>query len=102
MEKWNYAELSKAAKAVGGPEKYIELLEKESKKQGRNEMLPWVGVAAVSASLFTAATIKIVNMFKARKDKKSEEIEEIKKELIEGIKEYDAKNTPEKGGADDE
>lgn len=102
MEKWNYAELSKAAKAVGGPEKYIELLEKESRQQGRNEMLPWFGVAAVSASLLTVGTIKIVNMFKARKDKKSEEIEEIKKELIEGIKEYDAKNTPEEGGAEDE
>lgn len=26
-QNWNYAELSKVAKAVGGPEKYVELLE---------------------------------------------------------------------------
>ena len=101
MEKWNYAELSKVAKAVGGPEKYVELIEKESRKDGRNEMLPWIGVAAVGASLLTAGTIKIINKFKARKDKKNEEIEEIKKELIEGIKEHDAKNTS-KEGVDDE
>lgn len=101
MEKWNYAELSKAAKAVGGPEKYVELIEKESRKAGRNEMLPWIGITAVGASLLTAGTIKIINIFKARKYKKNEEIEEIKKELIEQIKEYDAKNTSEEG-VDDE
>lgn len=98
MEKWNYAELSKAAKAVGGPEKYVELIEKESRKAGRNEMLPWIGITAVGASLLTAGTIKIINIFKARKYKKNEEI---KKELIEEIKEYDAKNTSEEG-VDDE
>ena len=27
-QNWDYAELSKAAKAAGGPEKYVELLEK--------------------------------------------------------------------------
>lgn len=35
---WDYAELSKAAKAAGGPEKYIELLEKASEKSGKLEI----------------------------------------------------------------
>lgn len=59
-QNWDYAELSKAAKAAGGPEKYVEMLERASKEAGKMEMLPWVGVAAVGASLLTAATIKIV------------------------------------------
>ena len=69
MEKWNYAELSKAAKTVGGPEKYVELIEKESRKAGRNEMLPWIGITAVGASLLTAGTIKIINIFNMSKFK---------------------------------
>ena len=55
-QKWDYAELSKAAKIAGGPEKYVEMLESASKDEGRMEMLPWIGVAAVGASLLTAAT----------------------------------------------
>lgn len=102
MKKWDYAELSKAAKAVGGPEKYIELLEKASRQKGRNEMLPWIGVAAAGASLLTAGAIQIFNIFKA-KSNKEEEIEEIKKDLIEGIKKYDANdNEAERGGEENE
>ena len=46
-QNWNYAELSKVAKAVGGPEKYVELLEKASKDAGKMEMAPWMGVAVI-------------------------------------------------------
>lgn len=60
-QNWDYAELSKAAKAAGGPEKYVEMLELVSKEAGKMEMLPWLGVAAVGASLLTAATIKVVD-----------------------------------------
>ncbi len=31
VQNWDYAELSKAAKAAGGPEKYVELLEQVNK-----------------------------------------------------------------------
>ena len=34
-QKWDYAELSKAAKMAGGPEKYVEMLESVSKCFGR-------------------------------------------------------------------
>ena len=43
-QNWDYAELSKAAKAAGGPEKYVEMLERASRDAGKMEMLPWVGV----------------------------------------------------------
>lgn len=39
-QNWDYAELSKAAKMVGGPEKYVEILEFASKGAGKMEMLP--------------------------------------------------------------
>ena len=94
-QNWDYAELSKAAKAAGGPEKYVEMLERASKEAGKMEMLPWVGVAAVGASLLTAATIKIVDNFKSKKKNNADEIEMAKEEIVKGIKEYDATTHPE-------
>ena len=73
-QNWDYAELSKAAKAAGGPEKYAEMLKLVSKEAGKMEMLPWLGVAAVGASLLTAATIKVVDYFKSRKKNNETEI----------------------------
>ena len=46
---WDYAELSKAVKAAGGSEKYVDMLKQASRNAGKMEMLPWVGVAAVGA-----------------------------------------------------
>ncbi|MGR4072490.1 hypothetical protein ACTGZD_10140 [Streptococcus parasuis] len=88
-QNWDYAELSKAAKAAGGPEKYVDMLEQASKDAGKMEMLPWLGVAAVGASLLTAATIKVVDYFKSKKKKNEAEIEKAKKEIINGNKDYD-------------
>lgn len=88
-QNWDYAELSKAAKAAGGPEKYVDMLEQASKDAGKMEMLPWLGVAAVGASLLTAATIKVVDYFKSKKKKNEAEIEKAKEEIINGIKYYD-------------
>lgn len=86
---WDYAELSKAAKAAGGPEKYVELLERTSRNAGKMDMLPWVGVAAVGASLLTAAAIKVVDYFKSKNQQNQKELEAAKQEIIAGIKAYD-------------
>ena len=94
-QNWNYAELSKVAKAVGGPEKYVELLEKASKYAGKMEMAPWMGVAVIGASLLTAATIKVVDYFKSKKKNNADEIEMAKEEIIKGIKEYDGTHPDE-------
>ena len=101
-QNWDYAELSKAAKAAGGPEKYVELLEKASKDAGKMEMAPWIGVAAIGASLLTAATIKVVDYFKSKKKNNTAEIEKAKEEIIKGIKEYDATHPDEEAGIENE
>ena len=91
-QNWDYTELSKAAKAAGGPEKYVEMLECASRDAGKMEMLPWVGVAAVGASLLTVAAVKVVDFFKSKKRQNQEDIEAAKQEIIAGIKAYDAEH----------
>jgi len=56
---WNYAELSKMAKANGGPENLVELLV----KSGENKVLPWVGVALVGGVALTVGVQKIIEYF---------------------------------------
>ena len=101
-QNWDYAELSKAAKAAGGPEKYVELLEKASKDAGKMEMAPWIGVAAIGTPLLLAATTKVIDYFKSKKKNNEVEIEKAKEEIIKGIKEYDAAHLDEEGGSEDE
>ena len=91
-QNWDYAELSKAAKVAGGPEKYVEMLERASRDAGKMEMLPWVGVAAVGASLLTVAAVKVVDYFNLKKRQNQEDIEAAKQEIIAGIKAYDAEH----------
>lgn len=81
---------------------WLEMLELASKEAGKMEMLPWLGVAAVGASLLAAATIKVVDYFKSRKKNNETEIEKAKAEIINGIKEYDAAHPDEEGGSEDE
>lgn len=88
-QKWDYAELSKAAKMAGGPEKYVEMLESASKDAGKMEMLPWIGVAAAGASFLTAVTIKVVDYFKSKRAQNQQAIDTAKQEIINGIKAYD-------------
>lgn len=61
-------------------------------------MFPWLGSAAVGASLLTAATIKVVDYLKSQKKKNEGEITKVKQEIINGIKEYDAMHPDEEGG----
>ena len=43
---WNYAMLSQAAKAAGGPEMYALMLKESGRLLGHTEMFPWIGVTA--------------------------------------------------------
>lgn len=83
---WNYAELSKLAKANGGPEKLVEILI----KSGEKKVLPWVGVALAGGATLTIGVQKIVKYFSQKKAISAAEVELAKKELIQGIKDYDA------------
>ena len=96
---WDYAELSKAAKAAGGPEKLVNLIEEGGKSVGRIEgqssMLPWLGLAALGASALTAGAIKLIEYLKAKKAISQAAVDEAKAELIQGIKDYDATHPEE-------
>lgn len=80
---WDYAKLSHAAKEAGGPEKLVDGIITISKKSGRQEMIP---VVAVSSVIFGFVGILIG---KKSQKKKEQELEEFKKDLIDGINDYD-------------
>lgn len=80
---WDYAGLSHAAKEAGGPEKLVEKIIVMAKKTGRKEMIP---VVAVSSVISVVAGILIG---KKSQIKKEQELEKLKKELIDGINDYD-------------
>lgn len=94
---WDYAQLSKAAKAAGSPEKLVDLIASEAKQQGRNEMTPVIGLVAAAAVGATIGITKVIEYLKAKKAKSEQELEEAKTELIEGIKEYDANHLEDNG-----
>lgn len=91
-QNWDYAELSKAAKAAGGPEKYVEMLEYASRNAGRRDMFPLVGAVAVGAPLLTVAAIKVVEYFKSKKQQDQKNLDVAKQEIIAGIKAYDSEH----------
>lgn len=85
---WNYAELSKAAKAAGGPEALTELLV----KSGKNQMVPWIVVfSAVGVGIGVCLT-KTVELYRNHKRAAEQKLDMAKKELIQGINEYDKVN----------
>lgn len=83
---WDYAELSKLAKANGGPEKPVEMLVNSGKKG----IMPWVGVAFVGGVTLTFGVQKIVKQFAKKSTQSKEAVEGAKNTLIQGIKDYDA------------
>ena len=86
---WNYAELSKAAKDAGGPEKLMDLLVQSGRDAGHKDMLPAIGIAMGIGALGYAGVKKVIQYFK-RRSVSPDAVEVAKKELIEGINEYDA------------
>lgn len=86
---WNYAELSKTAKDAGGPEKLMNLLVESGKQAGHKDMLPVVGLALGLGALGYAGVQKAVQYFKKKKVSPAA-VEGAKRELIQGINEYDA------------
>lgn len=84
---WNYAELSKLAKENGGPEKLVETLVESGKKS----IYPWVGVAFAGGVVLTIGIQKVVQYFKYKHEISSQAVDLAKQELIQGIKDYDAR-----------
>lgn len=90
---WDYAELSKAAKAAGGPEALTELLI----QSGKNQMVPWVAFfSAVSIGTGICVT-KAIEFFRNRKKISEQDVKLAKQEIIRGINEYDATHSETSG-----
>lgn len=83
---WDYEELSKKAKGMGGPEMLVEKIFTDGKTAGRLEMYPVVA----GALAFGVGATAIINHFINKAKKSKEEAEKAKQELIQGIKDYDA------------
>ena len=47
MQDWPYAELTSTAKQMGGPQKMIETITSNARTEGRMDMIPWLGAAAL-------------------------------------------------------
>lgn len=90
---WDYAELSKMAKASGGPEKFVDLLI----NSGKRKMFPWIlrafGVGIVTGIAMVVAVCKAYKYISEKKSESDTEMELAKQELIQGIKDYDATHT---------
>lgn len=78
---WDYATLSQKAKACGGPEKYIQQI----RKDGRYEMIPFIGVAFIAGGIAT----KYVPVIKKKWQDHKIKTMIAEQEIINGIKEYD-------------
>ena len=94
---WDYAELAKAAKSAGGPEKLLDLIKESGKYLGRIEgrasMVPWiVGAILVTAGITYGAT-KLIDLHRAKMAAVQLATEEAKKELICKLIEHDAMHT---------
>lgn len=78
---WDYAEMSKAAKACGGPEKWVETLI----NSGKMKMVPWLFVTfAVGIGVQ-----KGITFLPQKKAVSKSEIKSAKEKIIKGIKDYD-------------
>lgn len=100
---WNYAELSKLAKENGGPEKLVDILVDSGKKS----VYPWLGVAFAGGIALTIGIQKVIQHFKKQHAVSPKAVEEAKRELIQGIKDYDAAHqkhdaSPEKVDVDEQ
>ncbi len=93
MKNWDYANLSKAAKAAGGPEALLKLVKDSANEaginQGRKEGAIVTGLAAVVAFAGYKG-YKLLRKFFTKKEKYPKEVvEKAEQELIKGINEYD-------------
>ena len=90
---WDYAELSKAAKAAGGPEALTELLI----QSGKNQMVPWVALFSAVGIGAGICVTKAIEFFRNRKKISEQDVELAKQEIIRGINEYDATHSETSG-----
>ncbi len=89
MRIWDYAEMSKSAREMGGPGKYADFLV----SSGRKDVIPWaISGWIIALGLGGAIGIpKLVKYIKGQKEKKEKVVTMAKEELIKQINEYNEK-----------
>ena len=96
---WDYAELSKAAKSAGGPDKFLNLIEEGGKTIGRIEgqasMYPAIGLASIGGAVVAIGIVKLIDYLKTKEAIFNAVVDEAKTKIIQGIEEYDAKHPNE-------
>lgn len=95
---WDYAALSKLAKKKGGPEKLVDFLI----TSGKAKMYPWLWIAGIVGVLGTLAVQKVYKYITGKKAISDVEVALAKQELIQGIKDYDAKILNEQNATENE
>lgn len=86
---WDYAELSKLAKENGGPERLIEILIEAGVEAGKKKTLPLIGAAFAGGIVITLGVQKIIKYFSEKSKTSNIELENAKKEIIQGIDDYE-------------
>ncbi len=87
---WNYAELSKRAKEVGGPEQLVNVLIDSGKATGRKEMVPVSIAMLLLGSVLKWAYDVISEKCKQNELVAAKKVETAKEEYLKGIRDYDA------------
>lgn len=88
---WDYAELSKLAKANGGPAELVDLLIEHGKEIGESKALRRVRIV-VAAGFVVAGIYKLVDYFSKKKAVSDAAVEAAREEIIQGINDYDAEH----------
>ena len=83
MKEWDYAEMAKAAKCYGGPQKYVEMIETNAFKKGEGTGI-LVGVVLTS---ITWVGSHLWGKRKERRKQEEQEAKEAKKYLIQKLNE---------------
>lgn len=86
MESWDYANLSKAAKAAGGPEELAKELFEAGVAEGKKTGAPiYLGAGVLGGAVIAWGVGKIQKAINKHKKEKEAEIEELKEELVDSI-----------------
>ena len=91
---WDYAELAKAAKTFGGPEKMLRYIKSLERAKGRADMYPWIVATAFVSALAGLGGHKLVEYF--HRNQENEKLLKIaEEEIIQGIKAYESEHPEE-------
>lgn len=87
---WDYAQMSKAAKQSGGPEKWIGAIKAASRSQGHRDMLPIVVLAMGAGTAIGGIAVKFGGRLTSRKQALEAESAKAEQMVVAHIESEDA------------